>query len=433
MFQDLLESTESVSNKDAPTSLDVGSFFDQPWPFQTALQHAQQKPGDNAAQIRTLLHGPSGLARLPKALIPFHRTSSGEHTAFEEHLLEALELAELGGQSEARVHFTLSPQHRTAVREFHSRVAKHLGESDKPGATDGGTVVVTDSSQHAATDTLSLTAAGGPLRTRTTAGELRHSASAGDGALVLRPGGHGSLLRNLEETNAAFVLVKNIDNVQPADKRTTTLHWKAALLGALALAQDEIFELTETLEKTSLVSDATTQRSLEVLARFGRAPDRNHNHQHSRAALLRQLDRPIRLCGVVPNQGEPGGGPFWVRCPHGRLSLQIAEGAQIDPGSAEQQAILGRSTHFNPVDLACALRNRHGDPYSLDRFRDDNTYFVATKSHQGQTIRALEHPGLWNGAMAHWLTLFVEAPLGTFTPVKTVWDLLRPEHQPGSV
>ncbi len=207
----------------------------------------------------------------------------------------------------------------------------------------------------------------------------------GDGALLFRPGGHGALLRNLEATGGDLVFVKNIDNVQPHGRRGATILWKRLLAGLL-------------------------------LERLDRPGDRG---------------RPVRVCGVVRNEGEPGGGPFWVADEGGTPTLQIVEGSQVDHADPSQAAVWKASTHFNPVDLVCALRAPDGTPYRLEDFVDPDTVFIARKSQDGRTLRALERPGLWNGAMARWDTVFVEVPIETFTPVKTVFDLLRPEHQPG--
>ncbi len=236
----------------------------------------------------------------------------------------------------------------------------------------GATLDVGFSSQVPSTDTVALEARDRLFRRR-------------DGSLLFRPGGHGALLENLEATRGDLVFVKNIDNVQPAARRGPTLLWKKLLAGFLV----------ETLER------------------------------------LGDTGGPVRVCGVVRNEGEPGGGPFWVADEAGTPSLQIVEGAQVDHADPRQDSIWKASTHFNPVDLVCALRAPGGSRYRLVDFVDPAAVFVARKSEDGRLLRALERPGLWNGAMARWNTVFVEVPTETFTPVKTVFDLLRPEHQPG--
>ena len=383
---------------------DQGPFFDQPWPFRSAISEARSNSGDLAAQLHGLLFGEDGLASRPKALLPFHLDGVHERTAFEEQVLEAVEFARHGDCRTVRLHLTISPEHRDAIVALESRLTAELASHDLD-------LHVGYSHQDPSTDTLSLTENHCPLR----------ETEEDDAPLVLRPGGHGALLHNLERSGGDLVLIKNIDNVQPRSRRSVAVRWRAALLGALGLARAETFEVMEALHDPT---PAVIRRALDLLRRFGRVPaDRDPE------SLRAEFNRPLRICGVVLNQGEPGGGPFWVRDRQGRSTLQIVEAAQVDRESHEQHAMLQRSTHFNPVDVACALRDANGDPYPLADFRDDDAYFVADKSHAGRPIRALEHPGLWNGSMAHWLTLFVEAPPETFTPVKTVWDLLRPEHQ----
>lgn len=400
MFRDLHQKLE----RKQIDVCDQGPFFEQPWPFREDIHRAQSAGGDLVSQLRRLITGDDGLASRPKALLPFHLDGERERTAFEEQILEAVEFAQHGECRTVQLHLTISPEHEDHLAAMEQRIVAELASHDLD-------LRVSYSCQDPSTDTLSLTENHCPLR-----------ASEDDGApLVLRPGGHGSLLHNLEQSGGDLVLIKNIDNVQPRARRSVAVRWRAALLGAVGLARAESFEVMEALHRPT---PAVIRRALELLRRFGRVPA-----ERDPESLRAEFDRPLRICGVVLNQGEPGGGPFWVRDRQGRSTLQIVESAQVDKESHEQQAMLQRSTHFNPVDVACALRDANGNPYPLAQFRDDETYFVAHKSHEGRPIRALEHPGLWNGGMAHWLTLFVEAPPETFTPVKTVWDLLRPEHQ----
>jgi len=234
------------------------------------------------------------------------------------------------------------------------------------------------------------------------------------------------------------VFLKNIDNVVPDSRKPTGLLWKKLLAGALVTLQSRIFGYLEKLEAgpASLeLLDEVDRFLADDLSRQVPPENALAGSEERRRVLIHLLDRPLRVCGVVRNLGEPGGGPFWVESPAGDISLQIVETSQIDPKSPEQQKILKSSTHFNPTDLACALRDRHGNPYDLECFIDPATVFIAAKSHEGRPLKALERPGLWNGAMAGWNTVFIEVPDETFAPVKTVLDLLRPEHQgatPGS-
>jgi hypothetical protein len=228
---------------------------------------------------------------------------------------------------------------------------------------------VSFSEQLPATDTLAITPNGEPFR-------------SGDGALLLRPAGHGALLQNLAQSDGDLVVIKNIDNVQPYEASADVIRWKRLLLGYL-------------------VQQAAS------------APD----------------DRPMRVCGVVQNEGEPGGAPFWVRGDDDQISGQIVEASQVDMSQPDQRRIFASATHFNPVDVVCAIRRRDGSRFDLGAFVDPSAVFLSTKSHEGRNLVALERPGLWNGAMAHWHTRFVEVPASTFAPVKTVFDLLRPPHQ----
>jgi hypothetical protein len=304
------------------------------------------------------------LSRVPKALIPFHAYPEGARTAFEEHLFEAAETIRDAGGL-CRVHFTVSPEHRALFEEKLSEARPRV-----EGAT-GARFAVSFSEQTPSTDTIAGDPDGGPFRTAS-------------GALLFRPGGHGALLANLADVareGGDVVLVKNVDNVVPDARRAPTLLWKRLLSGLLVQ-----------IERSS------------------------------------PRERPIRVCGVVRNEGEPGGGPFWVDGPGGP-SLQIVESAQVDTKDAGQAAIWKTATHFNPVDLACSLQDRAGKPHDLARFVDENAVFIASRTHDGRPLKALERPGLWNGAMAFWETVFVEVPGETFAPVKTALDLLRPEHR----
>ena len=360
-----------------------------------------------------------GYAELPKALLGFHRYPEGPRTAFEEHLIEATAYTR-DAHGVCRLHFTISPGHEAELRrlldEVRPRYEERLGASFE----------VTFSSQERSTDTLAVDLEDQPFRLR-------------DGSLLFRPGGHGSLIRNLHalaEMGWDVVLLKNIDNVVPDDRKDIGLLWKKLLAGALLALQKRIFGYLERLED----GPSVTPELLEEVEKFVTdalvrpvPPEMSLKAEELRRYFLRILDRPLRVCGVVRNQGEPGGGPFWVESPDGEVSLQIVETSQIDPRDPVQQKILRSSTHFNPVDLACALRDRHGRPYDLERYVDPTTVFIAKKSHEGRPLKALERPGLWNGAMADWNTVFVEVPDATFAPVKTVLDLLRPEHQPSTL
>ena len=355
--------------------------------------------------IRYLLD-PCGLgyALLPKGLLAFHNAADGARTPFIEHLAEAALLS--GLDSEVNLHFTVSPEHLPLFRAQLSAWLKTLED------TYGCHFRVTYSEQKPSTDTLALDDSGQPLRDA-------------DGQLVLRPGGHGALIENLNDLNADILLIRNIDNVVPDVRKQANLHWTRLLTGHLLEIQEEQHALLKALQNQP---DDPMIRELAISFLADRLQT-DVSLSSDNKALIRTLDRPIRVCGMVPNSGEPGGGPFWVRDGQGRMTRQIVEAAQIDKSNPEQAAILSHSTHFNPVDMVCAVRNWQGRPYDLTRFVDDNAVIVTTK-HQGEReIRVLELPGLWNGGMAAWHTLFVEIPPEAFNPVKTVFDLLRPAHQ----
>lgn len=349
----------------------------------------------------------------PKGVLLFHEYPNGCRTPFEEHLVEAAEYAR-DGEGRCRLHFTVSSEHRAMFHELLDASGQRLERLFEARFEVGF------STQKPSTDTLAVGPDDRPLRDT-------------DGRLLFRPGGHGALIENLDDLGGDLVYVKNIDNVQPDHRKPLAGEWKRALGGYLVALQDEVRRQLERLRgpqgtETVLAETmrfAGSRLQVELNGRLDRLSPADR-----RAWLIRRLDRPLRVCGVVPNRGEPGGGPFWVRDRDGAVSLQIVEGAQIDPHDDGQQAILRGSTHFNPVDLVCAVRDARDRPYDLNAFIDPGAAIVSEKSDRGRELKALERPGLWNGAMAGWNTVFVEVPLETFSPVKTVLDLLREEHQP---
>ena len=350
------------------------------------------------------LLGPDGLdaARAPKGLLSFHRASGVARTAFEEHLIEACALAS-DADGIRVLHFTVSPEHREG---FHALLRARVTALT---AAFGGSWDVRLSAQRPATDTLAADPAGGPFRDEA-------------GRLLFRPAGHGALLANLAATGAELVFLKNIDNVAVTRLQPATARWSRALVGLTAELGEQLRAVCRdvaTGEATALTrAQAFAASELGLGIPAGTSP----------REVLALLDRPVRVCGMVANTGEPGGGPFWVRDAVG-MTRQIVESVQVDPHAASQQAILRAATHFNPVFIAAALRAADGTPHALERFVDDATAIVTRKSYGGRELLALERPGLWNGAMARWHTRFVEVPVAVFNPVKTVFDLLRPEHQ----
>jgi hypothetical protein len=342
---------------------------------------------------------------LPKGLLKFHKYASGARTPLEEHLVEAAEYASDG--QKARLHFTVSPEHRGRFEALVTRLSpiwsSHFGIEFE----------VTFSEQKPATDTVAVNMDNSLFR-------------EADGSLLFRPAGHGALLENLNDLSADIIFIKNIDNVVPDHLKLTTIQYKKALAGLLLWILEGISYLEMRLKgelKPALIEEALLE--IKTYLGFEVSSDFQFLSIEAQAAeLLKILARPTRICGVVKNTGEPGGGPFWCQDAAGNLTLQLVESAQVDMSNADQKALFAGSTHFNPVDLVCATRG-----CDLIEFRDMSTGFITEKTKDGKSLKAQELPGLWNGAMAHWNTLFVEVPLVTFNPVKTVTDLLRPAHQ----
>jgi hypothetical protein len=344
----------------------------------------------------------------PKALIKFHRYNKNDiRTALEEHLVEADTYTKTNAQ-EGQVMFSISPQHQKGFEELFDNL------KDKyPVATQ-------TSYQKPETDTVMLDLGTGDL--------VRNE----NGQLVFRPGGHGSLINNLQDLNADIVFVKNIDNVQKGDRQQITEKYKKILAGYLMdlLEKNKRF-LTQLRDEKPIHEDLKAIEDFaknELNIRFIEGYD-TLNNSGKRKYLAYKMNRPIRVAGMVKNTGEPGGGPFWAKDQNGIKSLQIVEKAQIDTNNPEQKAILESATHFNPVDLVLSLKDFEGQKFDLKKFVNEQAGFITEKSYNGRPVKVYERPGLWNGGMDGWNTVFVEVPLDTFTPVKTVTDLLKPEHQ----
>jgi hypothetical protein len=352
-----------------------------------------------------------GYAELPKGLIKFHTYEDHSRTAFEEHLVEAVEyLRDQNGV--VRVHFTVAPAYKADIEE-------HIRTIKAQHRQLGITFSISLSAQEPSSDTIAVDPDNQPFRDR-------------EGRLLFRPGGHGALLANLDDLKGDIVFIKNIDNVAVGRLQESNHQFKKALGGYLVRLQSAIFgylqKLTSRDRSENLIGEVTEFIKKKLF--LEPPPERHETSDRVRIDALKAcLNRPLRICGMVPNEGEPGGGPFWVRGPNGRLSLQIVESSQVDWESPQQRGVWESSTHFNPVDIVCGVRDYLGRPFDLNTFVDPDTGFVSTKSQDGRNLKALELPGLWNGAMAHWNTVFVEVPLATFSPVKTVLDLLREEHQ----
>lgn len=353
-----------------------------------------------------------GYGDLPKGLLHFHRYREGPRTAFEEHLVEAAGYT-CDQHGTSRLHFTVSPEHEPHFIRLLEAVRSTCER------TTGARFDVTFSHQKRCTDTLAVDLANRPVRTA-------------DGRLLFRPGGHGALIENLNDLHGDIVVIKNIDNVAAEHLKEVTVFWKRTLIGHLVATQDRLFQYLMRLRQGAVTSQLIAEAVGFARNELGLVIHPDLAMPEQRQVLVERLDRPIRVCGVVRNTGEPGGGPFWVRGADSAVTLQIAEQAQVDTTNGAQQELLAAATHFNPVDLVCGMRDVHGQPFALPRFVDPDAVFIARKSKDGAPIKVLERPGLWNGAMAHWNTIFVEVPGTTFNPVKTVTDLLRPAHQPGA-
>lgn len=367
--------------------------------------------GDYAAVIARILNS-DGLAygELPKGLLKFHQYESGARTPMEEHLVEAARYAGVKGGT-ASLHFTVSPEHRSRFEALVNQVKGTYEEKF------GVNLEVSFSEQKPATDTIAVDMDNVPFRNA-------------DGTILFRPAGHGALIENLNDISADVIFIKNIDNVVPDSLKEETVTYKKALAGVLLTAQMQVWEYQEKVEEADdeLLSEIEEFLS-NTLCILPPAAYGSSSFEERLAYVKGKLDRPIRVCGMVKNEGEPGGGPFWAENPDGSVSLQIAESAQIDLDDPTQGSLMKEATHFNPVDLICATKDSNGKSYDLPNFRDAKTGFISGKSKDGRELKAQELPGLWNGAMSDWNTLFVEVPIITFNPVKTVNDLLRPQHQ----
>lgn len=434
MFKALFEFMEKARNSSDPDELlEKDKSFNSAWNFFQNIRkfafyddlkqvmeenhvnlEAKIKEKDYVTVIDFLLneHG-LGYANKPKALLRFHNYEDGARMAMEEHLVESVNY---GTNSESRVavHFTVSPEHADMFIDEINKV------KDKYEELFDVTYELTFSIQKSSTDTVAVDQNNKPFRDDTD-------------NIIFRPGGHGALIENLNDREGEIIFIKNIDNVVPDRLKQTTYQYKQALGGYLMELREKIIEYLELLEEGN-VSESEIKKIVQFCSEklFIKFTDEFNTFSPIEKVdfLFTKLNRPIRLCGMVKNEGEPGGGPFWVRNSSGEISLQIVESSQIDFSNAEQKKIFEKSTHFNPVDLVCYVRDFEGNPFDLREFIDPSTGFISIKSKDGQELKAQELPGLWNGAMADWITVFIEVPIITFNPVKTINDLLRKEHQP---
>ncbi len=430
MFQSLFSfQEEALTNDEAELLLgkeqynSVNQFFEKLSKF-AFYPFLIEKPGSLAdsggrmkyTEILRAVLSSEGLnyGFLPKGLLDFHMYSGISRTPAEEHLVEgALYSADANGI--VRIHFTVSTEH---LQLFKDKCETAAGIFEKRYEVQ---YEISFSVQKPSTDTIAVDENDEPFRTT-------------EGKLFFRPGGHGALLENLNDLQADLVFVKNIDNVVPDRLKVDTIKYKKALAGLLLKCQQQVFNNLVLLEKPDQLTDQQIDDMLQYLEKdLCTLPSPNaslHDRQSKIRYLADKLNRPVRVCGMVKNEGEPGGGPFWAIQPDGTTTLQVVESSQIDLKNPNQAAIAARASHFNPVDLVCGVRNYKGEKFYLPEFRDPETGFISYKSKDGKPLKAQELPGLWNGAMSDWITLFAEVPPVTFNPVKTVNDLLRPEHQP---
>jgi hypothetical protein len=358
-----------------------------------------------------LAHDYFDFAGKPKGTLAFHKYNDHIATPIEEHLNECAFYA--SSNSVSHLHFTVSENHEDLFKTIIAEI------KDKVEAKSGTNTAVSFSFQHKSTDTIAVDMYNQPFRNE-------------EGQLVFRPGGHGALINNLNALEANVIFIKNIDNVIQNHIQEIALY-KKGLAGVLIHLQERVFEILTAIDQQiitendmpSIIDFMIQKLNIDVFDDFY-----NYTLENKIDYIKDKLNRPIRVCGMVKNEGEPGGGPFWVRSYKGNVSLQIVESSQVDTIDAEQAEILTRATHFNPVDLVCATKNYQGEPFDLKQFIDPSTGFIVHKNNKGRDLKGYELPGLWNGAMAKWITIFVEVPLVTFNPVKTVNDLLKPAHQP---
>lgn len=389
-YDELNESAKKIYNADIDTLLSQNRYKD----------------------IVAALLKPEGLnyGNLPKGLLKFHSYTTGARTPLEEHLVEGAQTAK-NSENEVNLHFTVSPEHRPL---FEKKIVEAVPALEKQY---GVKYNISLSEQKKSTDTVAVNPDNTPFRD--------------NGKLLFRPGGHGALIENLNDINSAVVFIKNIDNVVPDSQRDVTIQYKKVLAGYLIEVHDQIKEYLQMINSGNYTIE-DIRKMIAFLHETLNIRDEKMKQLEDVDLVLYikgKLNRPVRVCGMVRNEGEPGGGPFIAYNPDGSTSPQILESTQIDPANDDYKAMMGRATHFNPVDLVCYLKDLEGNKFDLPKYVDPDTGFISSKSKNGKELRALELPGLWNGAMSDWNTVFIEVPIATFNPVKTVNDLLRSAHQ----
>ena len=421
MFKDLFSFLDGEANE--PTSDFEKNFFAniEKFAFYTELDEACVK--NNSATIKELMAAGNYKAvvfnlldakglnygALPKGLLKFHNYDNSNRTPVEEHFVEGALYAAMG--SKVKLHFTVSPNHRALFEQL---------VADKKAVYEnmfGVEYDVTFSEQKQSTDTIAVDADNNPFRE--------------NGELLFRPGGHGALIENLNDIDSDIIFIKNIDNVVPDRLKSDTVTYKKVIAGVLVSLQQKAFEYLRLIDSGKYTHEQVEEIIHFVQQKlFCRCSEIKHLEDCDLVIYLRKkLNRPMRVCGMVRNVGEPGGGPFLAYNSDGTVSLQILESSQIDMNNPKAKAMFEEGTHFNPVDLVCSVKNYKGEKFNLPNYVDPSTGFISHKSKNGRELKAMELPGLWNGAMSDWNTVFVEVPLATFNPVKTVNDLLRDTHQ----
>jgi hypothetical protein len=432
MFHHLFEFKEKFNKKLSDEELFQQRDFNSAWyffehldkfAFYYELKKVMAKAGHDLESCRKdreygiildyfLFENGLNYGQMPKGVIKFHDYGIFKRTALGEHLVEAAHYC-MTRERTVPIHFTVSQEHMEKFNNLISLVRPYYENMFDIKYE------IQFSAQKPSTDTIAVDMNNEPFR-------------EADGSLVFRPGGHGALIENLNDLEADIVFIKNIDNIVPDRLKSETYKYKKVLGGLLIKLQEQIFAYLRKMDikpvEDSLIKEISQfcVDSLDL-----KLPERFNSMEHKQQYQILQglLNRPIRICGMVRNQGEPGGGPFFTENSHGLVSLQIVESSQINMKDPGQVSILKSATHFNPVDLVCGIKDYKGRKFDLHKFIDPETGFISIKSKDGRQLKALELPGLWNGAMANWMTLFVEVPLATFNPVKTVNDLLREQHQ----
>ncbi len=420
MFKNLFEFTDNNNNTFEDKSFNSPyNFFKkiEQFAFYDDLKSIYKKDLTDNPEYKEVLKyllEKDGLnySNLPKGLLKFHKYSGTSRTSAEEHLVEGAEYAE--SNEKINIHFTISPEHQDKFNEHINEVTEQYEKKYQANYQ------IEFSLQKSSTDTIAVDLENKAFRTN-------------DNSILFRPGGHGALIENLNDIDANIIFVKNIDNVVHDKLKKDTRIFKKSLAGLLINLRDQTFEYIKKLndhkdEKLIIEIKEFLEKRLftELDDQFNkRTKEEKINY------LINKLNRPLRVCGMVKNEGEPGGGPFFVRKESGSVSLQIVEGAQIDMKDPEKVKIIKNATHFNPVDLILSVKDYRGKAFDLTKYVDPSTGFISEKSKDGKLLKAQELPGLWNGAMANWLTVFVEVPITTFNPVKVINDLLREPHQEG--